>query len=253
MEIVTRNDIINGIPVLACCRGDASGPMPLILAAHGFQGAKENFQDNLQALAERGFYATALDNVAHGERLDPGVMSRVCRDGKYDVLAIRRLMQQTADEIPALIDRLLAGGRVDAGRIGMFGVSMGGYITFRALVVDPRIKAAAPIIASPCWDELPQEGQFLAGPDVERELAEFARRYAPAAFPDRFYPRAVLAQIGGHDPHFNGERVKDFFKELEGRYGAEKSRLKLIVHESVGHEFTETMWRNVMEWFEQYV
>lgn len=52
----------------------------------------------------------------------------------------------TAAEVPQLVDRLLAHGYE---RVAIAGVSMGGYIVYRALLLEPRIHAAVAILGSP--------------------------------------------------------------------------------------------------------
>jgi dipeptidyl aminopeptidase/acylaminoacyl peptidase len=66
-------------------------------------------------------------------------MSQVFQDDKLDVYQVRRLIKETADDIPTIIDHLTADNQIDEQRIGMFGVSMGGFVTFRALVIEADV------------------------------------------------------------------------------------------------------------------
>lgn len=250
---VTEEYLIAQIPVLACYRQTEGAPKPLVILSHGFKGTKDDLRDKLELLADMEYYAVAMDNRGHGARVEPDFSSQVFQDGKLNVYQVRRLIKETAEDIPTIIDHFAADKRIDAQRVGMLGVSMGGFVTFRALVIDKRIKVAAPVIASPYWDELPADVPALATPEAKHRLAAYAREYAPAHTPERFFPRPILAQIGGKDNHYNGERVKQFYRELENHYHADAKRVKLLVHEEAGHEFTKPMWTNVVAWFQEHL
>lgn len=80
------------------------------------------------------------------------------------------------------------------------------------------------------------------------------RESSPALFPELFPPRPLLIQIGEQDRHYDVYRVRGFAEQLQNQYYERHAgRLKLIVHEGVGHEFTSDMWTNVMAWFNQYL
>jgi dienelactone hydrolase len=251
--LVTEDYLISEIPVLACFRQDEGTPKPLVILSHGFGGAKEDLKDEMEMLADMGYYAVAMDNHGHGNRVGPDFASRVFQHDLLNVYQVRRLIKETADDIPSIIDHFEANKQVNAQRIGMLGVSMGGFVAFRALVIEERIGVATPIIASPYWDELPEDVPVLDTPGAEERLAAYAQEYSPARYPERFFPRPILTQIGGKDNHYDGERVKQFYRELERYYHGSDKRVKLIVHEDEGHKFTELMWANVVKWLQDYL
>jgi hypothetical protein len=77
---------------------------------------------------------------------------------------------------------------------------------------------------------------------------------SPALFLGRFASRPLLIQIGNKDGHYAVDRVKEFVEQLRNHhYQAAAHRLKLIVHEEVGHQFTSDMWANVLIWFTKYL
>jgi 2,6-dihydroxypseudooxynicotine hydrolase len=61
--------------------------------------------------------------------------------------------------VSAAIDALEDDERIDAGRVGLNGVSLGGYYACRAAAFEPRVTAAiancGPYDWIACWDELP--------------------------------------------------------------------------------------------------
>lgn len=252
-ELVIKSDVIAGVPILACFKPTDGIQKPLIILSHGFGESKQDLKDQLEMLAEMEYYAVVIDNRGHGDRVEPDFVSQVFQDDKLNIYQVRRFIKETADDIPAIIDHLVADEQIDGRRIGMCGVSMGGFVTFRALIIEERIKVAAPIIASPYWDEFPADVPVLTTSEVEQSLAVYAQEYSPAYYLEWFCPRPILTQIGGKDNHYNGERVKQFYRELESHYAEEAERVKLIVHEDEGHEFTQPMWLNVIKWFQKYL
>lgn len=252
-DLVTEDYLISEIPVIACFRKDEGTPKPLVILSHGFLKSKEDLKDELEMLADLGYYAVAMDNRGHGRRDEPDFSSQVLQDRLIDVYQVRRLVKETADDIPSIIDHFEANKQVNAQRIGMLGISMGGYAAFRALVIEERIGVATPIIASPNWDELPEDVPVLVTPEAEERLTAYSREYSPSRYPERFFPRPILTQVGGKDNHYNVERVKQFHQDIERYYHGSDKRVKLIVHENEGHKFTEPMWTNAVEWFQDFL
>jgi len=251
--LVTEDYFISGIPVITCFSQDEAMPKPLVILSHSFGKSKEDLKDELEMLADLGYCAVAMDNRGHGRRDEPDFSSQVFHDGLINVYQVRRLIKETADDIPSIIDHFEADKQVNAQRIGMLGVSMGGYVAFRALVIEERIGVATPIIASPYWDELPRDVPVLLTQKVEEKLVAYSREYSPARYPERFFPRPILTQLGGKDNHYNVERVKLFNQEIKRYYRGSDKRVELIVHENEGHTYTETMRANAVGWFKDYL
>ena len=246
-------EVVDGIPVLACVQRDTRRK-PLVILSHGFRGNKEGWTPHLQTLAGRGCHAVALDNRNHGARQEPDFVSQVFEGGRLKVHEVRRLIKETADDVSRLIDHFSRAGGIDRNRIGVCGVSMGGFATFRALVIEKRITVAAPIIASPYWDDVPQGVPVAEDSDSRQALDRISQESSPALFPERFFPRPLLIQIGSEDRHYDGGRVREFAERLRsGPYRDDAPRLRLIVHEGVGHECTSDMWAHVLAWFDEYL
>ena len=98
------------------------GGRPVMLV-HGFTGAKEDFTDFLEPLAERGWHAVAPDLRGHGTSDHPG-------DEESYSLAIM------AADLLALADALGCGSFV------LLGHSMGGIVAQQLLLAHPeRVRA----------------------------------------------------------------------------------------------------------------
>ena len=253
-EIDFERVIVSGIPTLSCFKTDAPPQhKPLVILSHPFQSSKSYWRDKLYDLAISGYFAVAMDNKGHGDRKEPDFKSQVFSKHGFNLYEVRRLIKETADDIPTLIDHFSTHPCVDATRIGMIGVSMGGFATFRALVIEKRIRVAAPVIASPYFDERPRDVPLNNRPGINRALKDYAQQFSPDGFAERFYPRAILIQVGGRDKHLDAGRVKQFYKSLLPHYAKMPHKLRFIEEKNVGHEFTDSMWQNIIEWFEQYL
>ena len=250
--MVIEERVILDIPVLAGFEPSAA-PHPLVILSHGFTRSKEDWRERIPELAGRGYFVAALDNRGHGDRRGPDFLSRTFRGGKWDILGIRQLIQETAEDIRIVLDQILTQEDVDLSRIGLAGVSMGAFASLKTTVSDDRIRAAASIIGSPYWDDLFEGTREEGDPQRRRELEAFAARHQPASFTERFFPRAVLFQTGETDPHLNSQRVKDFCLQLGGAYASAPEKLCCMEHPGIAHEFTAGMWDNALRWFERFL
>jgi dienelactone hydrolase len=217
---------------------------PLLILSHGFSGNKEWIakQFDADALARRGWMVVCIDNRMHGARPGPHFSrEEIQKTGVVDLLTLRRAMHETANDVSRMLDLLVRDPRVDAGRIGMCGISMGGFVTFTAAARDPRIKAAAPLIASPYWDDVPRGTPFQF---VNTEAA-------PAQHPERFAPRSLFVQIGDDDPHFDTAKVHAFCEKLTAGYRDQPDRFAFRSYPGVGHDATPEMRAAAVTWLER--
>jgi 2,6-dihydroxypseudooxynicotine hydrolase len=117
-------------------------PLPVMIMIPGLDSAKEELQSTEELFLERGIATFSVDGPGQGE-------------AEYD-LAIRGDW-----EVPGgvIIDCLQAEPGIDPGRIGVWGVSLGGYYAPRVASGDGRVKAcialAGPYDFADNWDNLP--------------------------------------------------------------------------------------------------
>ena len=126
------------------------GPAPAVVSCNGLDSMKEQIFGNgfAQALARRGVSTLLIDQPGTGEALRlrdlPGTHeSERWASPAFDYLASR------AD--------------VDAGRIGMFGLSLGGYYAPRAAAMEPRFALCAVLGANHDWGELQKRRRAREG------------------------------------------------------------------------------------------
>ncbi|MEV4178593.1 alpha/beta fold hydrolase [Nonomuraea sp. NPDC049709] len=142
------------------------GPHPAVLMLSGLDSAKEEHRVVEQLFLERGLATFAVDGPGQGE-------------AEYD-LPIRADWTQPGK---ALLDALAAEPRIDASRIGVWGVSLGGYYAPRvAAAVGDRVKAcvalAGPYDFGDCWSGLPELTRESFRVRARAATEEEARRIA---------------------------------------------------------------------------
>jgi dienelactone hydrolase len=117
---------------------------PLVLLVPGLDSTKEEFFRLENVFLDRGMATLSMDGPGQGEC---GYDLPIRPD--YDVA------------VSAVLDAL--GGRtdVDLDRVGLLGVSLGGYYAPRVLAFEPRVKAgvglSGPYKFSDIWDDVPPQ------------------------------------------------------------------------------------------------
>jgi dipeptidyl aminopeptidase/acylaminoacyl peptidase len=121
---------------------DDRAPHPTVICVPGLDSTKEELRATEELFLDRGLATFSVDGPGQGE-------------AEYD-LPIR------ADwEVPgrAFVDALVARDDIDADRIGVWGVSLGGYYAPRFASGDERIKACVslcgPYTFGENWDIMP--------------------------------------------------------------------------------------------------
>jgi 2,6-dihydroxypseudooxynicotine hydrolase len=120
---------------------DADRP-PLVLLLPGLDSTKEEFFYWENVFLKRGLGTFSLDGPGQGEC---GYNSTIRPD--YEAA------------ISTALDKLTQRDDIDVNRIGLAGVSLGGYYAPRAAAFEPRVKAAVGICGpwnfAECWHVLP--------------------------------------------------------------------------------------------------
>lgn len=235
---------IGGVPALLRYRGtpQLAAERGTVLLYHGFGGTKERVDVYLAALAEAGFLGVGLDAVGHGERRYPDFevtfdserWDTHFEETESDFL---KLIDETAAEVPSVIDDLLARGWARADRVGIGGRSLGGNISYAAVLADDRVRAAVSIVGSPEWT-LP-------------------RAHSPHHHPDRFFPAAVLSLAAELDEYVPPAPIREFHAVLEPRYRQAPDKIQYLEYPGVGHfltpELNDDTGRRLVAWYQRWL
>jgi hypothetical protein len=128
----------------------ADGPAPCVVSCNGLDSMKEQIfgAGNPEANRIRGMSTLVIDQPGTGEAL-----RNLGLPGRYDAEAWGS----------AAYDYLLTRDDVDHDRIGMFGLSLGGYFAPRIASMDTRFKLCSVMGANHNWGEMQVRRQHREG------------------------------------------------------------------------------------------
>jgi len=138
---------------------------PLVVMAMGLDSCKEEMDAYEQTFLARGLATLAFDGPGQGEaEYDFPIR------GDYEV------------PVKAVVDWAVQRPDIDPNRIGLWGVSLGGYYAPRAAAFEKRLKAcialSGPYDMSECWDGVPDLTREAFRVRSHCSTVETARRHA---------------------------------------------------------------------------
>jgi predicted amidohydrolase/dienelactone hydrolase len=111
------------------------GRRPVVIMIPGLDSVKEELQATAEHLLSRGLAVIAIDGPGQGE-------------AEYE-LSIEPAYERVTT---AVADYLKGRDDIDGDRIGVFGVSLGGYYAARSAAYEPRVRAAVALAGPYRWD-----------------------------------------------------------------------------------------------------
>ena len=137
---------------------------PLVIIVPGLDSTKEEFFRLEELFLRRGMATLSVDGPGQGET---AFQLHIRPD--YEVA------------VAAILDAIGSRSDIDLERIGMLGVSLGGYYAPRAAAGEPRIRAVAgisgPFCFGECWDGLPElTRETFAHTSGARDMADARER-----------------------------------------------------------------------------
>ncbi len=108
---------------------------PVVIMIPGLDSVKEELQATAEHLLARGLAVIAIDGPGQGE-------------AEYE-LPIEPAYERVTT---AVADYLKGRDDVDPDRLGVFGVSLGGYYAARSAAYEPRVRAAVELAGPYQWD-----------------------------------------------------------------------------------------------------
>jgi 2,6-dihydroxypseudooxynicotine hydrolase len=179
---------------------------PLVLLIPGLDSTKEEFFGWEDVFLSRGMATLSLDGPGQGET---GLSSSIEPAYEGPVAAALDFLERRAD--------------LDVGRVGLAGVSLGGYYAPRVAAYEKRVKAAVgvsgPFDFAACWETMPRPTreafQHHVGASSEDEAhvkAAGLNLYDAAPLLEQPY----LAITGRHDRLIPWEQTKRQADEAPG-------------------------------------
>lgn len=230
------------------------GKAPLVVSMHGGGGSPEvalfnggaNYRDMVRGGVKRGYVVWAPTHLFRADGYPQDIRNQT--DERLRLVGTSLTAVEIA-KITRSLDVILKRPEVDPKRVGMVGLSYGGYYALVTPALDPRIKAAV----SSCYFGV-QEGRYAAN---ELSVPSDFR------FPDRFTlfndseiaalicPRALEIQAGAKDNASHRETGKLLAPKVAEHYNrlGKKDAFRFVVFEG-GHEFHDpTAW----EWLQKHL
>jgi hypothetical protein len=203
------------------------GPFPLVISQHGGEGTPElcsglygptNYHDMTRRVLKRGIAVFAPQLLLWKEEYGP----------KYDRVQMDKQLKQLGSSITAVeihkiqmsLDYLLSREDIDAAKVGMIGLSYGGFYTLYTAAVDTRIKAAY----SSCFFnnrfkyDLPDFTWFNSG-----------NTFLDAEISGLICPRYLHIEIGKSDELFHFEHALEEMDKVAKSYEQLKIKDRLVL------------------------
>lgn len=239
--IVQPLGIVTAEAVLAFPEGaSARQPVPLIVVQHGNGSSPETpFRDGgyhayAKALLKAGYAVLCPLNLRSTERRNN--IEHLCRLAGTSLPGIELVRLQH------LLDNVLADPRIDAGKVGMWGVSLGGMATMFFMPLEPRIKAG---IVSAWYNQRINKmavkderySSFQKGNENYAFMKGWLTGYSDHDVVSLIAPRALMIQHGKKDGIAYWPQVEEEFKKGRQHYEHLQmaDRMELTLHEG-GHE-----------------
>ncbi|UPW17541.1 alpha/beta hydrolase [Agarivorans sp. TSD2052] len=236
--MLTTNRTISGIPLLLVYRDsiEQSKERGTVLFLHGFSASKDVQKPDLDMLAEEGFLLIGIDSWGHGDRQHPDFNNYFAYDSGYFDQRFIEVVKKTAIEIPSLIDELDEQNLIIPSKLGLVGISMGAFISYKVIVEETRIKCAALFIGSPNWGDSPE---------------------SPHLFSEDIHPTALLTLVAGKDATVPPASAKALHHQLVPHYADSPNKLKLVEYPESDHMMEEEDWLDAMDnakqWLNQFI
>ncbi|MFD7734893.1 alpha/beta hydrolase family protein [Kitasatospora phosalacinea] len=175
--------------------GAGAAGSPLVVLVPGMDSAKEEFHRPVDALLARGVAVLAVDGPGQG------VLAAGPALGPDHRHALRRALDHVLGEERG--KELEQGAGVDPERVGVIGLSLGGYLAADFAAHDPRVRAAA-LVSGPYRLDRDALVPFVTATLAQRcggdaAARDFVARIDLAALAPRLRRFPLLLVEGGRD------------------------------------------------------
>ena len=224
MSVRFAEHVLAGVPVLMAAHDERRLPAAAVLWYHGFGARKDDNRAELARIADAGFLAVGVDAVGHGARHAPDLEARVALPREEARRAMLDFADASAHEVPALVRALADEGLADPARVALVGVSMGGYLAYRAVLRTPALRTVVALLGSPEW------------PDDE----------SPHRHPERFHDVALLSVTVQRDASVPPGAARRFHETLAQSHPS-PARQRYVELAGAEHLMNGDQWARLMD------
>ena len=212
------------------------GPFPLAISQHGGGGTPElctlhenteNYNDMTRRAVRRGIAAFAPQLLLWRQEFKPA----------HDKLLIDRRLKQLGGSLAALeiyrlqraLDYLVSRPDIDGARVGILGLSYGGFYALYGAAADARFKVAL----SSCFFNSRKLYDFH-----DWSWRDSANRFLDAEVAALVCPRPLYIELGLHDELFAARHARPEGRKVTALYEKLGIPERFVYHEhGGGHEF----------------
>lgn len=212
---------------------NGKAPFPVVLLIDGMGGSKERWWDKdnwpngietTEALVKKGFAVFTIDAAMHGERFDSlGVFPKPSKFRSQELMhTYFNMIHLTVKDYMRGLDYLETRDDIDTERVGAYGLSMGGSITFILTGLDQRVKTAVTGVAVVYGNQYSTVNAYN--------------------FTSRITNKPFLMLMGNKDGYYTPETATQLFSTIGG------SNNELIIFEG-GHKIQSSYIPTIVDWF----
>lgn len=211
-------------------------------------------------LARRGYAVLAIDAYCFGERNGRGPGSEEKGSaGEWTASKVNLWLGRTLwgmilrDDLMAL-DLLAAKPEVDAGRLGVTGISMGATRSWWLMALDERLKAGVAVACLTRYQDLIAAGMLKAH-GIYYFVPGVLQHFDMEAVVSLIAPRAALFLNGDRDEGspVSGIRAIEAAARRAWSVSGRPEHFESRVYEGVGHEYTPDMWARMLAWMAEHL
>ena len=210
-------------------------PFPVVLLIDGMGGSKEswfkkggwsNGLETTEALIKKGFAVFTIDAAMHGARFkEDGLFPKPLSLRKAGLMhTVRDMIILTVQDYMRGLDYLGTRKDVDTKKVGAYGLSMGGTVTFILTGLDDRIKTSVTGVAV-----------------VYGNAYSVTNAYN---FTPRITDSPFLMLMGSSDSYYTSETATELFNSIGGNQN------KLIIFDG-GHKVPLSFVASIANWFQE--
>jgi dienelactone hydrolase len=239
---------------------------------HGGQydiGKQELLQTNATpvapgpALAAAGYVVLGIDAPCFGERngagpdgpLQKGAQGEMSA-AKFHLWTGRTLWGMMVRDDLSALDYLCSRPEVDAGRVGVTGISMGATRSWWVMAMDDRPRASVSVGCMTRYEELIRAGMLKAH-GIYYFVPGMLKHFDSEAVIALGAPRAMLFQTGDQDggsPVEGVRRIGESVGRVYALHGAGAAlRFENTIYPGVGHVYLPEMWEKTVQWFGRWL
>ena len=249
---------------------ELSGKAPAILYCHWHGGEYDIGKEELfqakhtpeapgPALAKRGFVVLGIDAYCFGERngRGPGGPAEKGSAGelsasKFNLWVGRTLWGMILRDDLMALDYLAARPEVDAGRIGVTGMSMGATRSWWLMALDERIQTGVAVACLTRYQNL-IEHEMLKAHGIYYFVPNLLNYFDTEAVVALLAPRPALFMNGDQDGGSPVDGIRAIEKGVRPAYrlyGSE-SAFQNFIYAGQGHVYTPEMWAKTLAWMDE--